>query len=125
MNRKSVLAMLLASLMLVGTVGCGDAGSDETTADTSAADTVAVETEPEITFESVAAGYQDRDYGGYTFRVGVRDVVDWQTMDVIAEEVTGEVINDAVYNRNVALEDAMNVKVTEIRHDVPTEQLKQ
>lgn len=125
MNRKSVLAMLLASLMLIGTVGCGDAGSDETTADTSAADTTAVETEPEITFESVAAGYQDRDYGGYTFRVGVRDVVDWQTMDVIAEEVTGEVINDAVYNRNVALEDAMNVKVTEIRHDVPTEQLKQ
>ncbi len=125
MNRKSILALLLASLMLMSAVSCGDAGSDETTADTSSAQTDAVETEPEITFESVAAGYQDRDYGGYTFRVGVRDVVDWQTMDVIAEEVTGEVINDAVYNRNVALEDAMNIKVTEIRHDVPTDQLKQ
>ena len=29
----------------------------------------------------------------YTFRVAVRDTVDWQTMDVVAEEVTGEVIN--------------------------------
>ena len=124
MNRKSILALLLAAIMTMSIVSCAGDTAEETTADTSAV-TEAVETEPEITFESVAASYADRDYGGYTFRVAVRDTVDWQTMDVVAEEVTGEVINDAVYNRNVALEDAMNVKVTEIRFGVPSDTLKQ
>ena len=125
MNRKSILAMLLASLMLFSFAGCGADPAEETTADTSAADTTPVVTETEINFESVANSYSDRDYGGYTFRVAVRDTVDWQTMDVIAEELTGEVINDAVYNRNVALEDAMNIKVTEVRFDIPANYLSQ
>ena len=125
MNRKSFPAILLISVMFMNIVGCAGNTMEDTTADTSVTENMSEETETEVNFESVATSYSDRDYGGYTFRVAVRNTIDWQTMDVIAEELTGEVINDAVYNRNIALEDAMNIKVTELRFDFPSTNLSQ
>lgn len=123
-NRRSILTLLLAALLTLSAVGCGNTTeTTDTTVDT-AATTAPVETEPEATFDSVAQSYHDRDYGGYVFRIGDRDTGDWLTMDVVAEELTGEVINDAVYNRNAALEDAMNIQVTEVRCDGPANVLK-
>lgn len=125
MNRKTILALLLAAILTMSAVGCGNATSDETTnSEVSNADTTPVETEPEITFESVAASYKDRDYGGYDFRIGDRDSGDWATMDVYAEEITGEVINDAVYNRNNTMEENMNITITEVRLSGPADMLK-
>ena len=124
MNRKSILALLLAALMTMSIVSCAGGTSDETTADTAAADTTPLETEPVITFDTVAHSYDDRDYDGYVFRIADRATGDWLTNDVMAEELTGEVINDAVYNRNIALEESMNIKVTEIRLDGPVSHLK-
>ncbi len=79
-----------------------------------------------ITFDTVRQSYEDRDYGGYVLRLGARDNIDWETCDMIAEELTGEAINDAVYNRNTALEETMNIKITEFRMgNSPSEMLKQ
>ena len=119
---RSITALVLALLMLLSAVSCGDSNvPDETAADTQ---TTVVETEAP-TLESVSASYADRDYGGYVFRVGVRDEVNWETYDVIAEELTGEAINDAVYNRNTIMEENMNIKITEIRHGRPATNLSQ
>ena len=107
---------------MLSTVSCGDSSvPEETAADTQ---TTVVETEAP-TLESITASYADRDYDGYVFRVGVRDEINWETYDVIAEELTGEAVNDAVYNRNIALEETMNIKITEIRHDRPANNLSQ
>ncbi len=125
MKRQSILALLLAALMLSGTA-CGNSETTDETTPAQVEDTTPVETEPVITFETVRQSYEDRDYGGHTFRVLVRDVIDWETCDVISEELTGEPLNDAVYNRNTAMEEAMNIKITEIRGgDNPTNTLKQ
>ncbi len=112
MKRTSILALLLAALILTG---CGTTESTETTADTTApTETTPAETEP--TLESVAASYSDRDYGGYSFRIVDRsgETGTFRTIDVYAEELTGEAINDAVYNRNTLLEETMKVKLVEI-----------
>lgn len=123
-NHRSILTLLLAALLTLSAVACGNtAENSENTGDT-ASTTAPVETEPEATFDSVAHSYDDRDYDGYVFRIGDRSTGDWMTMDVVAEELTGEVINDAVYNRNAALEDAMNIKVAEIGSDIPANNLK-
>jgi len=121
--KKKILAMLLlSSMLLTAFAGCSESGTntEETTAaDASApaAEEVVEEVEEEITLESAAAQYADRDYGGYEYRVADRGdpgtYADWQTFDVYAAEVTGEVINDAVYQRNTTLEETMNIKIVE------------
>ncbi len=113
MNRTSILALLLTALLLTG---CGGTATTETTADTQA-DTAVQETETTNPLEVVQAAYADRDYGGYDFRIIDRSGevgTTFATVDVYAEELTGEAINDAVYNRNNMLEETMKVKVVEI-----------
>lgn len=123
MNKRSILALLLAALLTMSTVGCGNATTNETTGTETADTTTPVETEEAVTFDSVARSYQDRDYDGYTFRIADRGT-GWQTVDVYAEEITGEAINDAVYNRNTTMETNMNIKIEEYRCEVPTNDLK-
>jgi len=124
MYKRSLPALVLALLMLGSAVSCGDSGTQDEAA-ANAQTTVQDTPNASPTLESVTASYADRDYDGYVFRVGVRDEVDWETYDVIAEELTGEAINDAVYNRNLLMEENMNIKITEIRHDRPATNLTQ
>lgn len=119
MQKRSILAILLAALLTMSAVGCGNTSVEET----KATDTTAVETEEVVNFSTVAKTYDDRDYEGYNFRVADR-VSGWYTRDVYAEELTGEPINDAVYNRNTALENAMNIKIVELPFEVPSNDLK-
>ncbi|MCL1858276.1 MAG: extracellular solute-binding protein [Oscillospiraceae bacterium] len=60
----------------------------------------------------------DANFEGYTFRVIVRnsssgDWLDWNPRDVYAAEENGDTINDAVYKRNVYIEDKYNFKIEE------------
>ena len=54
-----------------------------------------------------------RDFGGYEFRILTRDTPH-HSMYIDSEEVNGEPINDAVYNRNRIIEDAYNIKIKSI-----------
>ncbi|MGI6202278.1 MAG: extracellular solute-binding protein [Eubacteriales bacterium] len=58
-----------------------------------------------------------RDFEGYTFRVITRGEWDvhWITKDIFAEELTGDPINDAVYNRNSKICEQYNFEITDIR----------
>ncbi len=121
MTKKLITLLLLASMLVSTFASCSETTSEETTATTTtntptAEETVA-EVEEEITLESAAKQYADRDYGGYEFRIADRGdpgtYADWQTFDVYAEELNGEVVNDAVYNRNSVMEETMNIKIVE------------
>lgn len=117
--KKTLCCMLLAALLLTSFAACasnGGGSEKETTggADT-AADTTAtepVETEP----AKITPDLPDRDFEGYTYRGLVRGYIDahWYTRDFSAEELTGEPINDAVYNRNAAVCDRFNVKIEQL-----------
>ena len=63
------------------------------------------------------------DWGGYALRVLTQDVSDfvggggdttWNVRDMEAEELTGEPLNDAVFRRNLALEERYNFKIRQI-----------
>ncbi|MCL2099232.1 MAG: extracellular solute-binding protein [Oscillospiraceae bacterium] len=59
--------------------------------------------------------YPDEDFNGYEFKVMIRGQQDeWDNRDLVAEEESGEAGNDAVFRRNVELEEALGVTITGI-----------
>ena len=133
MNAKlRLLAAWMCTLLVIpAVVSCGDtsgtAGEDTATVSggDSAAVTEAVTAEP--TLEGAIAKFEGSDYGAYEFRVMDRsDEADpnWVTIDVWSEGETGDTINDAVYQRNRALEEGMNIKISENKVKTPWESAK-
>ena len=91
----------------------GDQKETETvnTADTTGADT-AMETE-ETGPATDENGYlcddlPELDFGGET--VNLLYWSDVENQEFIAEELTGEVVNDAIYQRNTTVEDRLNIR---------------
>lgn len=110
---KRNLSLILALLMLVSTVSCANSenNGDETTADTSenAADTLTEETEdPNARLDS---GLGSADYEGYNFHIFVHNTI---TNDFNAEDITGEPINDAMYQRVTTVQDNANCVIDSI-----------
>ncbi|MBR4896700.1 MAG: extracellular solute-binding protein, partial [Clostridia bacterium] len=54
------------------------------------------------------SGLPDADYGGYKFNIYIHNTI---TNDFEAEELTGEPINDAVFNRNNTVSEKYNCEV--------------
>ncbi len=110
MKTKQIAAMLLAVLMASGTfISCENKtqAETETTADTAAAETM--ETEEADPFAGM-------DFGGEDIRMMVSsedkyDMISSKITIIHEEELTGEVVSDAVYNRNILVEDLLNIKL--------------
>jgi len=110
---KKAITLLLVLAMLLPLASCASGGeTSETTADTVAAVT---ETETEET-DYTANIPEGTDYKGTTFTVLTYplegDLV-WNDNDWTAKELTGEVINDAAYQRIVDVEELLNVDITD------------
>ncbi len=106
---KKHISLLLLSAMLLSMTACG-AEQTETTAETTAVtETEAVETETEF-----SDGLPDVDCEGKVFRAGISEGASYEFQ---AEELTGEVENDAVYNRNARIEERFNVDVQTVLFD--------
>jgi len=113
MQKKSIIALLLAAMLLPTLAACGE--TDVPAAeDTSAADTTVQETEKETTAEeyrnSISDEVENEDFGGRDFIVLGSDEQDFGSF-IYVEELTGEVLNDSVYNRNLTIEERFNTKV--------------
>ena len=122
---KRIMAMLIALLMLVPTLAsCSDntpAETKETTAQQETAQTAestdASADESETEDERIKPNIpESADFGGdditflHWYNTAWTETVR-QSRDIYAEGITGEAINDAVYNRNVKIEDAYKVKI--------------
>ena len=111
----AVLALLCTAFAAL--VSCGDTSQPETvdTAQQTQAGTDAAVTEeadPRLAYADLAPAVED--LGGYTFRMGVTE-----GKEIVAEQVgywteseNGETVNDAIFHRNLAVEEAYNVKIT-------------
>ena len=106
---------LIAAMMLSILVSCGKSDESENTGgDVNAEEVGGVE--EEVTEEVIQANLPAADYGGYEFVVVSRND-DWHfyplhSRDIIAEDETGEPINDAVYKRNTTVEEMYNIKIS-------------
>ena len=122
---KRTMAVLIALLMLVPTLAsCSDntpAETKETTAQQETAQTAestdASADESETEDERIKPNIpESADFGGdditflHWYNTAWTETVR-QSRDIYAEGITGEAINDAVYNRNVKIEDAYKVKI--------------
>jgi len=105
-HRKSICIMLLVSLLL-GMVGCGTDSAEETVP--------AEQTQTSAVEETAETGYPAPDFKGLDFKGENLSVITPRFhfySYYIADELTGESVNDAVYNRTVNTENALNVDVT-------------
>ncbi|MBQ8642400.1 MAG: hypothetical protein IJ480_09310 [Clostridia bacterium] len=112
MRKNSIITLLLAAMLLPTLTSCGDSG--DTAEDTTPAETAPAETAKETTEEeyrhSISDGIEDEDFGGRDFIVLGSDEQAFGDF-IVVEELNGEVLNDSVYNRNLAIEERFNTKV--------------
>ena len=97
MKRK--ISSLLLSLMCLQLAACGSETEGDVTDGAGTDTTTAAETE-----EPAPSG----DFEGYTYRLLAQDSY---TDIYFMEEATGEVIDDAVYDRNRLMEEAFNISI--------------
>lgn len=130
-NNIKLTSLLLAMLMLATACGGGETSSadsgettamsapSETTAEEAAEETVPEETEPE--YEPLP----EVDMGGFNMRFFNYDDswMTWTVNILDAEETTGDVLNDAVWDRNNRMEETYNCVISEIKDPKPTDKL--
>ncbi|MBR4185505.1 MAG: hypothetical protein IKQ87_07035, partial [Clostridia bacterium] len=123
MKQRSVkiLSLLLAALLAAGLAGCGesqiqntdgDGGSPVTSPAEPSADAETVpETEETVIGDSVPA----LDFGGATVTMAGQGTGDAgnNNLDMTVEEMTGDVVIDAIYQRGVTMEERFNVQLAE------------
>ncbi len=114
---RTFLSLTLALLLLLSAAaGCSE--TEENAGDTPAAETeaadIAAPEEEEAEQKLLPNLPDDLDYGGATvmimqhpFQAG--DWADWLSRDIWSDGLTGEPINDAVFERNAYVEEQLNV----------------
>ena len=118
--KRTITALLLIAMLLGTIASCGEKTPTESTQNPTAdTETESVETETEEETE-LQPDIPKLDFGGETFTCltsGESDDngVDWVTYDVWVESLTGDAINDAVYNRNAYLMETYNITLQEIQ----------
>jgi len=126
---KRLTAVLLLLSMLAGTfAGCSDnsANSDEPAADnttTPSAEEAAEEEETVLT-----DGLPDTDMKGFELNIlhHSQEWLAWANNVLEAEEQTGEILNDSIYNRTDVLQERFNAKIlTETRSQVGADVISQ
>ena len=112
---KRTLCLLCSCLLLAG---CGaDAQTPADIPENDAAQTQAVtEALPAETEDPYDPGLPERDFGGHEFLFLVRGEAFEPTNfshEIYAEEENGEAINDAVFQRNMAVQEQFNIVIRE------------
>ena len=106
-----ILCALLAALVLTS---CGSGSTTdktpETTADTTAETEVETEPDPNAVRRAISDDLPDTDMDGYTYRVLSRQRDDFIEDIGLDLEQNGDVVNDALYNRNLTVSDRFNCK---------------
>nr|MBQ4320156.1 hypothetical protein [Clostridia bacterium] len=114
-----ILAALLALLTVSGVLASCSSDTGDNTADTTAADaaeTTAAESTPKDSLDArklVTDDVPELDFGGKDFRIFYQKRYTTDAVPPAGEE-NGEIINDAVYQRNKDVEERFNVKIVGI-----------
>ena len=111
---KKKISLLLAMLLLAGAfASCSETTNTEETANTPSAepetaDIASEEPDPDARLDS---GLPDADFNGALYNIYIHSTI---TNDFEAEEMTGEPVNDAEYERMAAVQDKANCEIQPI-----------
>ncbi len=112
MNRR-LTALLIAILTALPLTACGNTTTSESDTTPTIQTDTAPETEPTETEPSYDPGLAAVDYSGTDFVIlyNYGNALE-PNKDFVGETLTGEIVNDAVYNRTIALEEKYKLKMT-------------
>ncbi|MGM9682176.1 MAG: hypothetical protein ACI3XQ_01110 [Eubacteriales bacterium] len=100
---RGFAAFLLLSMLIAAFTACADKGSSDTQTSNSSVSTSAV-----TDGENILTFPQTADYGGRSFRIMQRTGTKYE---FFAEEYNNSILNDAIYSRNLAIEDRYKVDI--------------
>jgi len=113
---KKLIAILLLFTMAASAAACSSdtpgTADTETSANTTASETTTAETLDPNSREGAVSNIEKMDLGGMTINVGYIDASLYRTDIVGADD--GDVINEAIYNRNLAVEEKLGIKYNPI-----------
>ncbi|MBQ2727410.1 MAG: hypothetical protein IJF78_17055 [Clostridia bacterium] len=123
---KRTIAFILALTMLLSASACGAPAEDETkpadTAETPAASDAAQETEtaaPEETETNkrdIPDMLPEKSFDGQVLKIAAEES---KQFEITSEDLNGEAMNDAVYNRNIKIEDRFDAKIQALAVSAP------
>lgn len=105
-TQMKTISLLLCCCFILIIAACSDSGESIKSTDnndTTKAGTEIIETEPSL-FDDLPKD----DYDGYTFTILTTES-NYAIIDMDAESLDGDIINDAIYNRNRNVESALNI----------------
>ena len=115
--KKSISILLVLMLLLPAFAGCSEATVTDDTAENPLTPSVSADEDTSKVDDEetkfAAAIPEGTDYGGMTFTVLTYPNSDaiWSDKDWTADEMTGEVLNDAVYLRKQQVNELLNVEI--------------
>jgi len=116
--KKLIALLILGAMLTASIVSCSEAPAENNTdkTDAPAAETeVTGESETvEETEEVVKDDLPEKNYDGYSYNIYTR--TNTTHYQFLTEEYTGEVLNDAIYDRNLRVQDRFNVAFTETEY---------
>ncbi len=108
-NYIRIIALIMALLTLSGMVAaCAETGTTETTTEAGAAETQAPVSET-VAEETLYAPDDLKESYNFNETITIYLWADYTMMEFYAEE-TGDVIDDAIFNRNIAVEDRLGIE---------------
>ena len=123
MSKKILSALLAALLLSTSFTACSESNTEANTDETTSSAAVSAEPSAEEAAEEELSDLELRQrisddlpemtLDGADFRVYTSDAT-WADYEgeIIAEELTGDACNDAVYNRNIKIEERFDVKMS-------------
>lgn len=108
---KKIMIWLLILVTLASSAACGDPKDEKTDETTTAAGVT--DTSAEIETETVFKAFDTlelKNYGGYEFDILYTQTERFYT-DFHAPELNGAILNDAIFERNLKVEEALDVKI--------------
>ena len=122
---RKTIAMMIVLIMIfacISLTACGNAKDNNTNEKNNAEKNELNNPDDDVIGEEAPTGklspdVPDANYGGHEFKIllsinALTNVNVWN--DFHADEETGDVINDAIYKRNVYVEEKYNVKISDI-----------
>ena len=119
-NPAKSTAIILAAILMIQFISCGDqpTENDSTVPDTTDESSIIETSDPAKTLE-----LPDKDWEGREFRVlGYENTrTQFSTFEIDSDGENGDIVNDAVFRRNTAIEDKYNVVITETKESSNTD----
>lgn len=113
---KRSISSALAALLAVTAAMSASCGSTENGGDTTASDNTVTTDAPETTDpRNIDDELPEMDFEGKTFTILTEQTA---MVDVLAESMNGDVINDAIYNRNQSVSERFNTQIEIIGQDI-------